>query len=492
MMPVLMESMDYHDQRSEWFRASHEPGLFVVEGTPEAVKHELQKLSTHWQEKVIRIVVDDPYNTLPFIYQLSQVQPIDDLVACKNVLLRFQRAGWTPGHRKWVLVEIASHLHPADLGAIYHMMYRQKLKDVSVVLFFHRYPVMSNPSKVVPRLAVSLVRDTPEQTWRLLDEQLRMASRDMEQGEGRNNDKALALYNKLAWILLSKSDDPARYRSCFYFFDRNTLFQRLSAAQQAVLWFELGQLLTKKGEDYTAARHCYSKAREVLDDENLTEAYRIGKEAALDNGEALLEMQEGNAERAIELERQARLRIQKLPPGPDQHVFQIQTALNIAGLQLRAGQLVEAEATLVSAEKLCVDAYADWLGHVLQLKMVWYQQLDEQEREYELLIRLLRMKTGFIHSKLLGRAVEMAGVLIRQGAEEHAARVYRLLMMGLPAASLPQIRLIRETLGRLGTDTLADTHTQNQYIYKQELQLELWEQFKQWNERRKSAWAIHS
>ena len=139
-----------------------------------------------------------------------------------------------------------------------------------------------------------------------------------------------------------------------------------------------------------------------------------------------------------------------------------------------------------------MDAYVDWLGHVLQLKMILHQQLGEQEQEYELLIQLLRMKTNTIHSKLLGRAVEIAGALITLGSEERASRVYRLLMMGLPVASLPQIRLIRETLGRLGTVcTPLDAYTQEQYINKLESQLEGWEQLKHWNERR-SGWAIHS
>lgn len=136
MMPVSLESTDYHDLRSKWFRVSHEPGLFVVEGTSDVVKHEIHKLRTHWQDKVIQIAVGDPYATLPLIYQLNPFQPIDDLVACKNALLRFQRSGWTPGNRKWVLVEVSSYLHPADLGAIHYILYRQKLRGVSVVLFF--------------------------------------------------------------------------------------------------------------------------------------------------------------------------------------------------------------------------------------------------------------------------------------------------------------------------------------------------------------------
>lgn len=310
--------------------------------------------------------------------------------------------------------------------------------------------------------------------------------------KGKEKEAALALYNRLAWILLSKSDNPARYRSCFHFFEHNSLFQRLSVTQQAVLWFELGQLLTKNGKRYAEARHCYSKAREILAHEELTETYRAGKWAALDNGEALIEMQEGNVERAIMLERQAGQRIRQLPEGPDQRVFQIQTLLNIAGLQLRAGHYAEAGKTLLAAEKRCVDTYADWLGHVLQLKMVLHQQLGEQEQEYELLIQVLRMKTNTVHSKLLGRAVEIAGALITQGLEEQASRVYRLLMKGLPVASLPQIRLIRETLGRLGTVTPIDAYTQDQYINQLELQLEGWGQLKHWNERRKSGWAIHS
>lgn len=302
----------------------------------------------------------------------------------------------------------------------------------------------------------------------------------------------MALYNRLAWILLSKSDNPARYMSCFQFFEHNSLFQRLSVTQQAVLWFELGQLLTKNGKHYAEARHCYSKARGILAHEELTETYRTGKWAALDNGEALIEMQEGNVERAITLERQAGQRIRQLPEGPDQRVFQIQTLLNIAGLQLRAGHYAEVGKTLLAAEKRCVDTYADWLGHVLQLKMVLHQQLGEQEQEYELLIQVLRMKTNTVHSKLLGRAVEIAGALITQGLEEKASRVYRLLMKGLPVASLPQIRLIRETLGRLGTVTPIDAYTQDQYINQLELQLEGWGQLKHWNERRRSGWAIHS
>ena len=488
MMPLPLESTDYHDLRSKWFRVSHDPGLFVVEGASDAVKDEIQKLRMHWQDKAIQIVVDDPYATLPLIYQLNPVKPIDDLVACKNALLRFQRSGWTPGNRKWVLVEVSSYLHPADLGAIHYILYRQKLRVVSVVLFFHRYPTIASNPEDIAKLPVSLVRDTPDQTRRLLEEHLQTVSKD----EGKKKEAALALYNRLAWILLSKSDNPARYMSCFQFFEHNSLFQRLSVTQQAVLWFELGQLLTKNGKHYAEARHCYSKAREIVAQEELTETYRTGKWAALDNGEALIEMQEGNVERAITLERQAGQRIRQLPEGPDQRVFQIQTLLNIAGLQLRAGHYAEAGKTLLAAEKRCVDTYADWLGHVLQLKMVLHQQLGEQEQEYELLIQVLRMKTNTVHSKLLGRAVEIAGALITQGLEEQASRVYRLLMKGLPVASLPQIRLIRETLGRLGTVTPIDAYTQDQYINQLELQLEGWGQLKHWNERRKSGWAIHS
>ncbi|WP_342571719.1 hypothetical protein MKY85_02700 [Paenibacillus sp. FSL R5-0749] len=488
MMPLPLESTDYHDLRSKWFRVSHEPGLFVVEGASDAVKDEIQKLRMHWQDKAIQIVVDDPYATLPLIYQLNPVKPIDDLVACKNALLRFQRSGWTPGNRRWVLVEVSSYLHPADLGAIHYILYRQKLRGVSVVLFFHRYPTIASNPEDIAKLPVSLVRDTPDQTRRLLEEHLQTVSKD----KGKKKEAALALYNRLAWILLSKSDNPARYMSCFQFFEHNSLFQRLSVTQQAVLWFELGQLLTKNGKHYAEARHCYSKAREIVAQEELTETYRTGKWAALDNGEALIEMQEGNVERAITLERQAGQRIRQLPEGPDQRVFQIQTLLNIAGLQLRAGHYAEAGKTLLAAEKRCVDTYADWLGHVLQLKMVLHQQLGEQEQEYELLIQVLRMKTNTVHSKLLGRAVEIAGALITQGLEEQASRVYRLLMKGLPVASLPQIRLIRETLDRLGTVTPIDAYTQDQYINQLELQLEGWGQLKHWNERRKSGWAIHS
>ncbi|MGQ8873822.1 hypothetical protein [Paenibacillus sp. TSA_86.1] len=498
MKPVLLESTEYHDLRSKWFRASHEPGLFVVEGRSDAVKHELQKLSMHWQERAIRLLLDDAHNTLPLMYQLNPVNPIDDLVACKNALLRFHRAGWAPGARKWILLEIVSGLHPADLGAIHHLLYRQKLKDVSVLLFFHQFPVRLNPSKNVPKLAISLVRDTPEQTRHLLNEQLRIAGRDdeveVESGPGNSphqvqrkaQRKALALYNRLAWILLCKSDNPRRYKACYRFFNQNSIFQRLSAAQQAILWFELGQLLTKNGDDYAAARDCYAQARVVLEDENLSEVYRIGKEAALDNGEALIEMQEGNIPRAIELERRAGLRIGELPSGPDRHVFQIQTALNIAGLQVRAGLLMDAETTLMTAEKLCTGVYSGWLGHILQLKMTVYQQLGEQELEYNMLMQVLRMKTGSIPSKLLKRAVEMAGMLIQQGDEERAAEVYRLLIAGLPATSLQQIRLIRQSLSGLGTESPAAAAIQHQLTLKLEIQLDSWEQFKYWHERRES------
>lgn len=526
MKPVLLDSRDYHVLRSTWFRASHEPGLFVIEGRSETVKHELQKLSMHWQDKSISILLDDAYNTLPLIYQLNPVHPMDDLVACKNALLRFHRSGWAPGSRQWILVEVVSGLHPADLGAIHHLLYRQKLKGVSVVLFFHQYPVRVTPPRDAPKLAISLVRDTPEQTRLLLNEQLRMASRDLEieeeigqkeaqtpaqrteeiRNEFQHNAqgkfqqkvhtkaqrKALALYNRLAWILLCKSSNSLRYKACFRFFSQNAMFQRLSAAQQAILWFELGQLLTKNGNDYVAARECYTRARAVLEHEDLSEIYRIGKEAALDNGEALIEMQEGHITRAIELEKRAGLRILQLPPGPDRHIFQIQTALNIAGLQIRAGLLMEAETTLIRAEKLCTGVYSEWSGQVLQLRMAVYQQLGENELEYKMLIQVLRMKSGSIHSKLLQRAVEVAGMLIQQGKEEHAAEVYRLLITGLPAASVQQIRLIRQALSGLGTETPAAAATQQQLTLKLELQLDSWEQFKHWHEGRESSWAIHS
>lgn len=515
MKPVLLESTDYHDLRSTWFRASHEPGLFVVEGRSDIVRQELRKLSMHWQDQAIRLVLDDAYHTLPFIYQLNPVNPIDDLVACKNALLRFHRAGWAPGPRKWILVEVVSGLHPADLGAIHHLLYRQKLKDVSVLLFFHQYPVRVNLPQHVSRLAISLVRDTPEQTRRLLNEQLRMAGRHDEaeeensQGKAQTTEatlhnksegkfqrkvqrKALALYNRLAWVLLCKSDNRLRYRACFRFFSQNAIFQQLSASQQAILWFELGQLLTKNGDDYDAARACYAHARAVLELEELNEVYRIGKEAALDNGEALIEMQEGHISRAIELEKRAGMRIRELPPGPDRHVFQIQTALNIAGLQIRAGLLMDAETTLIAGEKLCTGVYSGWLGHILQLKMSVYQQLGEQELEYKMLIQVLRMKTGAIPSQLLQRSIQLAGVLIQQGEEERAAEVYRLLIAGLPATNLKQIRLIRQALSSLGTESPAATATQHQLTLKLELQLDTWEQFKHWHEGRESGWAIHS
>ncbi|MGF6357460.1 tetratricopeptide (TPR) repeat protein [Paenibacillus sp. 4624] len=526
MKPVLLESTDYHDLRSKWFRASHEPGLFVVEGRSDLVQHELQKLSMHWQDQALHLLLDDAYHTLPLIYQLNPVHPIDDLVACKNALLRFHRAGWAPGPRKWILVEVVSGLHPADLGAIHHLLYRQKLKDVSVLLFFHQYPVRVNLPRHVSRLAVSLVRDTPEQTRLLLNEQLRMAGRHDEaeeedsQGETQTtvrsteevrsetqdqtqdqtqgklqhkaHRKALALYNRLAWVLLCKSDNRLRYRACFRFFSQNAIFQQLSAAQQAILWFELGQLLTKTGDDYAAARECYANARAVLEHEELNEVYRIGKEAALDNGEALIEMQEGHISRAIELEKRAGMRIRELPPGPDRHVFQIQTALNIAGLQIRAGLLMDAETTLIAAEKLCTGVYSGWLGHILQLKMSVYQQLGEQELEYKMLIQVLRMKTGSIPSKLLQRSIELAGVLIQQGEEERAAEVYRLLIAGLPASNLQQIRLIRQALSSLGTESAAAAATHHQLTLKLEIQLDSWEQFKHWHEGRESGWAIHS
>lgn len=487
MKPVRLESTDYHDLRSTWFRASHEPGLFVVEGRSDIVQQELRKLSMHWQDQAIRLVLDDAYHTLPFIYQLNPVHPIDDLVACKNALLRFHRAGWAPGPRKWILVEVVSGLHPADLGAIHHLLYRQKLKDVSVLLFFHQYPVSVNLPQHVSRLAISLVRDTPEQTRRLLNEQLRMAGR-----HDKAKHKALALYNRLAWVLLCKSDNRQRYKACFRFFSQNSIFQQLSAAQQAILWFELGQLLTKNGDDYATARECYAQARAVLEHEELNEVYRIGKEAALDNGEALIEMQEGHISRAIELEKRAGMRIRELPPGPDRHVFQIQTALNIAGLQIRAGLFMDAETTLLAAEKLCTGAYSGWLGHILQLKMSVYQQLGEQELEYKMLIQVLRMKTGSIPSKLLQRSIELAGVLIQQGEEERASEVYRLLIAGLPATHLKQIRLIRQALSGLGTESPVAAATQQQLTLKLELQLDTWEQFKHWHEGRESGWAIHS
>lgn len=224
----------------------------------------------------------------------------------------------------------------------------------------------------------------------------------------------------------------------------------------------------------------------------MDEVYRIGKEAALDNGEALIEMQEGHISRAIELEKRAGMRIRELPPGPDRHVFQIQTALNIAGLQIRAGLLMDAETTLIAGEKLCTGVYSGWLGQMLQLKMSVYQQLGEQELEYKMLIQVLRMKTGSIPSKLLQRSIEMAGVLIQQGEEERAAEVYRLLIAGLPATNLKQIRLIRQALSSLGTESPAATATQHQLTLKLGLQLDTWEQFKHWHEGRESGWAMHS
>lgn len=485
MTPVLLGSTQYCDLRSDWLRSSHEPGLFVVEGEPDAVKREIQKLHTHWQDQAIAISVDHPYYSLPIIYQLNPVQPTSDLVACKNTILRFKTAGWAPGQRKWVVVEVASHLHASDLGAIHHLLYRQKLRGVSVLLFFHRYPSRMPTHGEVHWLPISLVRETPNHTRSSLDEHLAIARKKGGQ------EKTLALYNRLAWILLSKSDDPVRYRACLHFFKYNTLFQRLSAAQQAVLWFELAQLLTKKGMDYTAARYCYSEARKVLSHKELTESYRIGKCCALDNGEALIEMQEGNVERAIELERQASRRIQLLPSGPDQRTFQIQTALNIAGLQLRSGQWAEAYTALLDAEKLCTEHYADWLSPILELRMEILRQHGEEEKEYQLLIRLLRLKTVSINTKRLRRAVEIAGEQVRRGSNDLAADVYRLLMMSLPAANLPQIEKIRQAINSLDKDVSSGTSVLDQYIDRLRSQLEEWERLKLWNEGRETRCIVH-
>ncbi|MDN4602674.1 hypothetical protein P5G61_15665 [Paenibacillus sp. F6_3S_P_1C] len=486
MNPVLLESTQYGDLRSNWLRSSHEPGLYVAQGEPDAVKHEVQKLHTHWQDQAVGISVDHPYYSLPIIYQLNPVLPSSDLVACKNALLRFRTAGWAPGHKKWVLVEVASHLHASDLGAIHHILYRQKLRGVSVLLFFHRYSTrMPTPSEV-HQLPISLVRETPEHTRSSLEQHFADARKKGGQ------EKTLALYNRLAWILLSKSDDPVRYRACLHFFKHNTLFQRLTAAQQAVLWFELAQLLTKKGLDYTAARYCYSEARKMLSHKELTEVYRIGKCCALDNGEALIEMQEGNSGRAIELERQASRRIQQLPDGPDRRTFQIQTGLNMAGLQLRSGQWAEADTALLAAEKLCTDQYVDWLGPILELRMEIHRQRGKEEKEYQLLIRLLRLRTVSIHAKRLRRAVEIAGEQVRRGSNDRAAEVYRLLIMSLPAVNLPQIEKIRQAISNLETDISSDTAMLDQYIAKLRNQLDEWEQLKRWNEGREASCIVHS
>ncbi|SEL19291.1 hypothetical protein [Paenibacillus sp. OK003] len=486
MIPVLLESTQYRDLRSNWLRSSHEPGLFVAQGEPDAVKHEVQKLHTHWQDQAIVISVDHPYYSLPIIYQLNAIQPSGDLVACKNALLRFKTAGWAPGHRKWVLVEVASHLHASDLGAIHHLLYRQKLRGVSVLVFFHRYPSKMPTRGEMHWLPISLVRETPDHTRSSLDKHLAMARKKGGQ------EKTLALYNRMAWILLSKSDDPVRYKACLHFFKQNTLFQRLSAAQQAVLWFELAQLLTKKGRDYSGARYCYSEARKLLSHKELTESFRVGKCCALDNGEALIELQEGNADRAIELERQASRRIQLLPDGPEQRTFQIQTALNIAGLQLRSGQWAEAHTTLLAAEKLCTEQYVDWLSPILDLRMEIHRQCGEEEKEYQLLIRLLRLKTASVNAKRLRRAVEIAGEQVRRGSNDLATEVYRLLMMSLPAANLPQIEKIQQAISELETDVSPETSVLDQYINRLRSQLEEWEQLKLWNERRKSSCVVPS
>lgn len=229
----------------------------------------------------------------------------------------------------------------------------------------------------------------------------------------------------------------------------------------------------------------------MLSHKELTDSYRIGKCCALDNGEALIEMQEGNAGRAIELERQASRRIQQLPDGPDRRTFQIQTGLNMAGLQLRLGQWAEADTALLAAEKLCTEQYVDWLGPILELRMEIHRQRGEEEKEYQVLIRLLRLRTVSNYSKRLRRAVEIAGEQVQRGSNNLAAEVYRLLMMSLPAVNLPQIEKIRQVISNLETDISPDTAVLDQYIAKLRNQLDEWEQLKRWNERREASCIVH-
>lgn len=481
MIPIALDSREYRKLRTKWvsFDSDHGANFHVIEGEQHEIRDEIERLSTHWKEHSTTIRITHPYDSLPMIFQLEKGITSYDVITCKNILLRFRSFGWHPGGTRWILVEIGTFLRSEDLDTLFHILYRQQLQGGGVLLFFCRSSLLdlNTEEHWIP---ISLNRDASAITMKKLKSSFRKSLREDKHVQNS------AYFNLLSAMLLAKSDvtKTNRYAEFLRFFRHHGRFQQLSSAQRMNLWFELAQLLTKKENTLLDAQQCYTAARESLQGQEMHVEDFLCRHAALDNGEALIQMMQGHLDHALELEIRGIRRMESIPDTGAAKSLRLQAFINIAGLYLKKGDADLTEKYLLAAQHLAFDSHSGWQAKVLQMRMQLERTRGWVNQERMMLKSLLQLE-GFVPGQnVIQRSVELAGEMIREGELKEAADVYRRLIQALPTAQLSKIRKIHQALCALkvtNSDTLSQLDAR---ISSMEQNLLKWDRLKEWNGRR--------
>ncbi|MCZ4136107.1 hypothetical protein BZG24_30005, partial [Escherichia coli] len=110
----------------------------------------------------------------------------------------------------------------------------------------------------------------------------------------------------------------------------------------------------------------YEAARRLLQEEGLPQDEVCIGHAALDNGEALIEMMEGRHGQALQLEIRAIQRLEGIPITATTQSLRLQALINAARLCIREGNETMAKEYLIVAEQLAAAGHSGWMAQVLQ------------------------------------------------------------------------------------------------------------------------------
>lgn len=257
---------------------------------------------------------------------LLDVSKIEDqFIDIKNMLLRdINRIKTVESKIEIIIMHISFALCHTDLSLLKKYILHPEHMDKEILLFVKDPILVKEESKFFDYILKNQYELAKSYLYHLY-------SRSCLDKESNVSEETEILANLLYFLLLSKNEREKNYKSFYYFFSYNKLFNKVNTSHKLGLWFELAQILTKKDKNFLLALQCYQKANEeLLNDLQMDNDLKALKLCAINNGMALVSLQQSNVNHALQLELDAFNTLKKCNDSRERDVLLFQISINIS------------------------------------------------------------------------------------------------------------------------------------------------------------------
>lgn len=428
--------VNLHSNRLEndyFFFSTHKEAAY--EGTLSEQSHSDDVLLLHLEDRK------------QFFEQLLNIQTItENFVDIKNMLLRqTSQVRTVPNQYQTIILSISFVLSPTDLSLLKRFILHPTHCQKNIAIYLKKPALVQQEDQFFDSI---IKQNYPVAKSYLYN--LYAASKTKQSSDTKLKNAALA--NLLFFLLLSKKDkDREKDLIAYYsFFGRNVLFKKLEIATRLELWFELAQMLTKKDKSYSLAQDCYQKARRELEhDPHLDQEAKVLRQCAIDNGAALIYLQEKKLQQALDLELQARQRLLGIQTSRDRNVLLFQILINASRIYgiledaQKQKKLLDEAYHLNQAQQLHFDSF-------IQLNVVKYHLSRQQIQEAcQLFNALLEANTHH------GQEVELIKIgldLVQQVSDVEKIKLLHMLCLALNGRYSYQIQSMHQYIKQLSPE----------------------------------------